>query len=102
MLEKCIFKYLYNYLVDYNKITSVQSGFRPKDSAVFQLIDLYDTFCRAFDDGKEVRVVFVTSARLLTGCGIEVFNSSWDGWVLLDHYFSGFKAILKTGIRELQ
>ena len=58
VLEKCIFKYLYNYLVDYNKITSVQSGFRPKDSAVFQLIDLYDTFCRALDDGKEVRVVF--------------------------------------------
>ena len=58
VLEKCVFKYLYNYLVEYNKITSVQSGFRPKDSAVFQLIDLYDTFCRALDDGKEVRVVF--------------------------------------------
>ena len=59
VLEKCIFKYLYNYLVDYNKITSVQSGFRPKDSVVLQLIDLYDTFYRALDDGKEVRVVFL-------------------------------------------
>ena len=39
-------------------ITRFQSGFTPGDSAVYQLIDLYDTFCRALDDGKEVRVVF--------------------------------------------
>ena len=34
-------------------ITKAQSGFTPGDSAVFQLVDLYDTFCRALDDGKE-------------------------------------------------
>ena len=39
-------------------ITKAQSGFTPGDSAVVQLVDLYDTFCRALDDGKEVRVVF--------------------------------------------
>ena len=56
--EKCVFKHMYNFLNTYNKITPVQSGFTPGDSAVYQLIDLYDTFCRALDDGKEVRVVF--------------------------------------------
>ena len=35
-----------------------QSGFTPKDSAVFQLIDLYDTISKAMDEGKEVRAVF--------------------------------------------
>ena len=49
---------MYNFLNTNNKITPVQSGFTPGDSAVFQLIDLYDTFCRALDDGKEVSVVF--------------------------------------------
>ena len=58
VFEKCVFKHLYNYLRTNNRITPVQSGFTPGDSAVFQLIDLYDTFCRALDDGKEVRVVF--------------------------------------------
>ena len=58
VFEKCVFKHMYNFLNNHNKITPVQSGFIPGDSAVYQLIDLYDTFCRALDDGKEVRVVF--------------------------------------------
>ena len=58
VFEKCVFKHMYNFLNNHNKITPVQSGFTPGDSAVYQLIDLYDTFCRALDDGKEVRVVF--------------------------------------------
>ena len=58
VFEKCVFKHMYNFLNTYNKITPVQSGFTPGDSAVYQLIDLYDTFCRALDDGKDVRVVF--------------------------------------------
>ena len=56
--EKCIFKHLYNYLKSMDIISKAQSGFTPGNSAVFQLVDLYDTFCRALDDGKEVRVVF--------------------------------------------
>ena len=37
---------------------SLQSGFIPGDSTVNQLTFLYDTFCKALDSGKEVRVVF--------------------------------------------
>ena len=58
VFEKCVFKHLYNFLKTMDIITKAQSGFTPGDSAVFQLVDLYDTFCRALDDGKEVRVVF--------------------------------------------
>ena len=36
----------------------MQSGFIPKDSTINQLTFLYDKFCQALDDGKEVRVVF--------------------------------------------
>ena len=39
-------------------MSPVQSGFTPNDSAVFQLIDLYDAFAKAIDDGKEIRVIF--------------------------------------------
>ena len=56
--EKCVFKYLHNYIVTNKLISPVQSGFTPNDSAVFQLIDLYDTFAKAIDDGKEIRVIF--------------------------------------------
>ena len=58
VFERCVFKHLHNYLITNNLITSVQSGFTPKDSAVYQLTDIYNTFVKAIDDGKEVRVVF--------------------------------------------
>ena len=57
-LEKIIHKYLFNFLISTNAITSLQSGFVPNDSTVNQLSSLYHTFCQALDEGKEVRVVF--------------------------------------------
>ena len=38
--------------------TTLQSGFVPGDSTVNQLVDIYNTFCKALDDGKEVRAIF--------------------------------------------
>ena len=58
IFEKCVFKHLHNYIVFNNLLSPVQSGFTPKDSAVFQLIDLYNTFTKAIDEGKEIRVIF--------------------------------------------
>ena len=58
VFEKCVFKHLHNYLVNNNIIITAQSVFTPKDSAVYQLIDIYDTFLKALDEGKEVRAVF--------------------------------------------
>ena len=43
---------------DNNVITAFQSGFVPCDSTVNQLIDIYNTFCKAFDEGKEFRTIF--------------------------------------------
>ena len=39
VFERCVFKHLHNYLITNNLITSVQSGFTPKDSAVYQLTE---------------------------------------------------------------
>ena len=58
VFERCVFKHLHNYLISNNIIISAQSGFTPKDSATFQLIDIYDTILKAIDEGKEVRAVF--------------------------------------------
>ncbi len=41
-----------------NILTPLQSGFIPNDSTVNQLTFLYNTFCHALDDGKEVKVLF--------------------------------------------
>ena len=58
MFERLIFKHVFNHLQDIHFLTSAQSGFVPGDSTVNQLTFLYDTFCKALDDGLEVRTVF--------------------------------------------
>ena len=69
VFERVMFKHLYNHLLDNNILTAFQSGFIPGDSTTNQLTFLYDAFCRALDEGKEVRVVF---------CDIsEAFDRVW-------------------------
>ena len=58
VMEKIIFKHVFNYLRDHNILSPLQSGFIPGDSTVNQLVDIYNTFCKAIDDGLEVRAVF--------------------------------------------
>ena len=57
-MEKLIHKHVHNYLLQNNIITCFQSGFTAGDSSVNQLVELYNTFCQALDEGKEVRAVF--------------------------------------------
>ena len=38
-----------NYLNANQIITPSQSGFTPKDSTVYQLLSIYDDFCKSFD-----------------------------------------------------
>ena len=58
LMERCIHKYLYNFLMTNNVITSFQSGFIKGDSTTNQLLHIYNDFCKALDEGKEVRAVF--------------------------------------------
>ena len=49
-----IHKHVFNFFNQTNIITSLQSGFVPNDSTVNQLATMYNTFCHALDEGKEV------------------------------------------------
>ena len=58
LLEKIVFKNVFNYIRDNNILTPHQSGFRPGDSTTNQLSYLYHKFSQALDSKKDVRVVF--------------------------------------------
>ena len=58
VLEKVVHKHLFNYIRDHEILSALQSGFIPGDSTVNQLVDIYNTFCKSLDQGKEVRAVF--------------------------------------------
>ena len=57
-MEKLIHKHVHNSLLHNKSITYFQSGFKAGASSVNQLVELYNTFCQALDEGKEVRAVF--------------------------------------------
>ena len=57
-MEKIVHKHMFNYFNDHSIITCLQSGFVPGDSTVDQLVGIYNTFCKALDNGLEVRADF--------------------------------------------
>ena len=58
VMENIVHKHVFIFFKDNNVITTLQSGFVPDDSNTNQLLDICNTFCKAFDEGKEVRAVF--------------------------------------------
>ena len=63
ILERIVFKKLYNYYLDYYTLSPHQSGFRPGDSIVNQLAYLYHVFAQALDHKKSVQIVFCDISR---------------------------------------
>ena len=56
VIEKIVHKHMLNYFNDHSIITFLQPSCVPGDSPVNQLGDMYNTFCKALDNGLEVRV----------------------------------------------
>ena len=56
VFERIIFKNLYNHFISNNLITKNQSGFRPGDSVVNQLLSMVDDIHKAFDDKNSLEV----------------------------------------------
>ena len=59
VFERIVFKHLYNYLVSNNLITNNQSGSRPQDSTVNQLVHLINDIHKSF----ETRAVFLDISK---------------------------------------
>ena len=64
-MEKLVHKHVFNFFLSNNTISSFQSGFVTGDSTVNQLVNMYNTFCKALDEGKEVRAVFLDISKAL-------------------------------------
>ena len=95
-MESCVHKYLYNYIIGNQILTPFQSGFVPGDYTTYQLLHTYYSFVEAVDSGKEVRVLFVISARPLTESGTRGYCMNYHAWELQEIYFSGLKVMFLT------
>jgi hypothetical protein len=62
-MERCVYKYVHNYLLANCIIIPHQSGFTRSDSAINQLLFKTNAFGKALDEGKEIRVVFCDMSK---------------------------------------
>ena len=58
----------------------------PGDSTVNQLVDVYNTFCKALDEGKEVRAIFCDISK--------AFDRVWHAGLLFKLSLAGIKGQL--------
>ena len=86
VLEKIVHKHVFNFFHDHHVITTLQSGFVPGDSTVNQLVDIYNTFCKALDEGKEVRAIFCDISK--------AFDRVWHRGLLFKLETAGISGIL--------
>ena len=63
-MERCVYKYIHNYLLANCIITPHQFGFNRGVSAINQLLCITNEFGKALDKGKEIRVVFCDISKV--------------------------------------
>lgn len=59
-----IFANILNFIREHHIITSLQSGFIPGDSTVNRPVDVYNTFNKTLDEGKEVQAIFYDISKV--------------------------------------
>ena len=75
-MKRCVYKHVYNHLLQNDILTRNQSGFAKGDSAVNLLVNISNEFGNVLDNRKEIRVVFVISVRRLTEYGTKDYFSN--------------------------
>ena len=63
IVEKIAYIRLYNFLLEIGFLIPLQSGFRPGDSTVNQLMYIVHTIYHTLEQGKEVRMVFLDISK---------------------------------------
>ena len=90
--EKVVFKHVYNYVRDNLLISIHQSGFTVGDSTIHQLLYLYDTFCKALDEKKDVRIIFCDQSK--------AFDRVWHAGLLYKLQCNGITGPLHSWFKD--
>ena len=69
IFERLIYNNLFEYFIENDLISQNQSGFKPGDSCINQLISIIHEIYQSFDDGLEFRGVFLDISK--------AFNKVW-------------------------
>ena len=96
IIEKIVFDDLYIFIVHNNLITKHQSGFRPGDSTINQLLSITTTIFESFEEYDETRLFSWTYLRLSIMFGMMVSFSNFNVMVYQDFYLTFFNSYLSN------
>ena len=77
IFERIIFKHMFNHFRQNFLISIWQSGFLPGSSTVTQLVELYDQFCKALNERKALKIIFLDISKALIRYGTKVYCTQW-------------------------
>ena len=83
--ERLIYNNLCEYFIDNDLISRNQSGFKPGDSYITQLVSITHEIYESFDDGFEVRGVFLDISK--------AFHKVWHEGLIYKMKQNGIKVI---------
>ena len=58
VMERVVYKYIYNYIIEHSLLYSYQSGFLPGHSTVYQLLEINHNICKNIDNRLSSIIIF--------------------------------------------
>ena len=59
VFERVVYKYMYNFIMEHNRIYQNQSGLLPNHSTVYQLTEIYDYMCKSSELKQHTCLIFL-------------------------------------------
>ena len=86
-MEKLMFNSIFNFTDARNMLSVHQSGFRPGDSCVNQVISIVHDIYNAFDANPSLEVRAISPKHLI-GCGIKVYYIKLNACVYMEIFLN--------------
>jgi hypothetical protein len=90
--ERIVYKRLYKHLMSNGLLTSKNSGFKERDSAMCQLIKIVDSIYKALEDGKDINLVFLDVSK--------AFDKVWHKGLIHKLKSNGISGMLLAWIED--
>ena len=92
VLERCIHGHIFEFLNTNCLLTLSQSGFIPYDSTTFQLLTMYDDFCKSLDNKIVSQCVYFDISK--------AFDRVWHKGLIRKLYAIGVRGLLLSWFKD--
>ena len=92
LLERCIHGHIFEFLKTNSLLTLSQSGFIPHDSTTFQLLTMYDDFCKSLDNRQTTQCIYFDISK--------AFDRVWHKGLIRKLYAIGVRGTLLTWFKD--